>query len=206
SLLWGAASLLAVPCAIFLFFRGRALGRAVADVLIPSKVAGTRWALSFRSLTGSLFALAGVSVFFLESVLLSGSIMPEQGWVRAAMLLLLLTAGITGWKRFRRLGTDSFETLRKVVSEEVETATGESAAELLDIHTEKIKVGAGADFMGRTLSEINLRARAGVSVLCIERGGKTIMNPQADDVLEASDTLLLLGDDEQIARARALLS
>ena len=206
SLLWGAASLLAIPGAIFLFFRARALGRAVADVLIPSKVAGTRWALSFRSLTGSLFALAGVAALFFESVLLSGSIMPEQGWVRAAMLLMLLTAGVTGWKRFRRLGTDSFETLRKVVAEEVETAPDESAADLLDVHTEKIKVGPGADFLGRTLREINLRARAGVSVLCIERGGRTIVNPLADDVLEASDTVLLLGDDEQIARARALLS
>ncbi len=206
SLLWGAASLLAIPGAIFLFFRARALGRAVADVLIPAKVAGTRWALSFRSLTGLLFALAGLAALFVESLLLSGSIMPEQGWVRAAIMLLLLTAGITGWNRFRHLGAVSLATLRKVVADEVETAQDESAADLLDIHTEKVKVGEDTEFSGRTLREINLRATAGVSVLCIERGGRTVVNPRADDVLVASDTVLLLGDDEQIAKARSLLA
>ncbi|MDD4101203.1 MAG: cation:proton antiporter [Kiritimatiellae bacterium] len=206
SLLWGAASLMTIPGAIFLFFRARAFGRAVAEVLIPAKVAGTGWALSFRSMTGSLFALAGIAALFFESVMLSGSIMPEQAWARAGIVILLLTVGVAGWKQFRYFGTASLETLRKVVSEEVETAQDESAADLLDIHTEKVKVGADVDFLGCTLCEINLRARAGVSVLCIERGGKTIVNPRADDVLEASDTVLLLGDDEQIAKARELLS
>lgn len=206
TLLWVAASLMTIPSAIFLFFRARALGRAVADVLIPGKVAGTRWALSFRSLTGSLFALAGIVFLFFESVMLSGSIMPEQVWPRAVIVMSLLAVGVAGWSHFRRLGMASLETLRKVVADEVDITSDESAAELLDIHTEKVKVGAGADFMGRSLRDINLRAKAGVSVLCIERGGRTIVNPQADDVLEAADTVLLLGDDEQIALARTFLS
>jgi len=206
SLLWAAASLLAIPGAILIFFRARRLGRAVADVLIPPKAVSTGWTLSFRSLTGLLFALTGLTVLFVESVLLSGSIMPEQTWARVTMAVVLVAIGIIGWKYFRRLGTDAFATLRGVLAEEVETTPGESVAELLDIHTEKIRVGSGSEFLGRTLRDINLRAKAGVSVLSIERGDRTIVNPQASDVLETHDMVLLLGDNEQIALARKLLS
>jgi CPA2 family monovalent cation:H+ antiporter-2 len=205
TLLWGAACLLTVPNAIFLFFRSRALGWTVADALIPSKVAETRWAQSFRRFTGLLFTVAGVAALFVEMILLSGTIMPEQGWAQALVAGTLVAVGAIGWKRFRHLGAESLETLRNVLTQETETDPADSAAELLDIHTERLKIGGGSCLGGRSLREINLRAQAGASVIGIERNGKTIVNPTADEKLAEGDVLLLLGDDEQIAQARALV-
>ena len=205
-LLWGAACLLTVPIAIFLFFRARSLGGAVASALIPVKLAENLWALSFRRVTRLLFAVSGIAVLFFESVMLSGTIMPEQGWARATMGLLLLVAGVFGWKRFRRVGVESLETLRGVLTKEIETDPTESTADLLDIHTEKIKVSRISEVCGRSLRDIDLRAQVGASVIGIERHHATIVNPTAAETLEADDVVLVLGDDEQIARARKWLA
>jgi len=204
--LWGAASLLTVPNAIFIFFRARALGGAVADALIPAKVAETLWALSFRRITRLLFSVSGIAALFFESVMLSGTIMPEQGWARVLVGVTLLVVGVFGWERFWHMGAQSLETLRGVLTKEIETGPAESVADLLDIHTEKIKVGRISGVCGRSLRDINLRARAGVSVIGIERQGTTIVNPKATETLEAGDVVLVLGDDEQIEQARILLA
>jgi len=204
-LLWSAASLLAVPNAIFIFFRARALGGAVADALIPSKVAATLWALSFRRITRLLFSVSSVVVLFFESAMLSGTIMPEQGWARGLVGVTLLLVGVLGWKRFRRLGAESLETLRNVLAAEKEIGLAESAAELLDIHSERLRLGRTAAACGRSLRELDLRALAGASVIGIEREGRTLVNPTPDERLEPGDVLLLLGDDRQIAEARRLI-
>ena len=124
---------------------------------------------------------------------------------RILMGVTLLVVGVIGWKRFWRLGAESFETLRGVLTKEIETDPTESAADLLDIHTEKIEVGRKSDVCGRSLRDINLRAQVGASVIGIERAGMTIVNPKATETLEPRDIVLVLGDDEQIARARTLL-
>ncbi len=206
TLLWGAASLLTIPNAIFLFFRARALGGSVADALIPSKIASTPWAQSFRRFIALLCAVAGVVALFVETTLLSGTIMPEQGWARGVVGATLLLTGVAGWKRFRRLGAESLQTLRGVLTRETEAEPTDSAADLLDIHTEWAAVGDAGDANDRSLREINLRARSGASVIGIDRGGRTVVNPTADEKLRAGDRVLLLGDDEQIVRARALLA
>ncbi|MDD4016524.1 MAG: cation:proton antiporter [Kiritimatiellae bacterium] len=205
-LLWGAASLLTVPNAILIFFRARVLGGVVADALIPAKVAETLWALSFRRITRLLFSVSSVATLFFESVMLSGTIMPEQGWARVLVGVTLLVVGVFGWKRFWRMGAESLETLRGVLTKEIETDPTESVADLLDIHTEKIRVGRSSEVCGRSLRDIDLRARAGVSVIGIERQGTTIVNPKATETLESGDVVLVLGDDEQIEQARVFLA
>lgn len=205
TLLWGAASLLTVPNAIFLFFRARSLGGAVADAVIPSKVSATQWALSFRRMTRLLFAVSGIAALFFESAMLSGSVMPEQAWARVLVGATLLVVGVAGWSWFRRVGADSLETLRNVLTKEVETDPSDSAAELLDVHMERATVGRSAGLSGRSLKELNLRARVGASVIGIERGRHTIVNPTADERLLPDDVVLLLGDRDQLMQARALL-
>lgn len=204
TLLWAAASLLTIPNAIFLFFRARALGEAVSDAMVTGKAGAALWAQAFRRSIGLLFTAAGVTALFVETALLSGSIMPEQGWARILVGTTLLLVGVFGWRRFRRLGTESLETLRGVLTKETETDPTDSVAELLDVHTEWLRVGASADVQGRSLREINLRARAGASVVGLERNGRTTINPAADERLAAGDRVLLLGDDGQLAAARSL--
>jgi len=59
--------------------------------------------------------------------------------------------------------------------------------------------------MGLSLRELDLRARVGASVVGIDRDGRTLVNPTADERLVVGDRILLLGDDEQLAEAKLLL-
>jgi K+/H+ antiporter YhaU regulatory subunit KhtT len=59
--------------------------------------------------------------------------------------------------------------------------------------------------VGRTLGEVELRARTGVTVMAIRRSGRTVSSPGADFRLESGDDVYMLGDDAEVRLARARL-
>ncbi len=63
-----------------------------------------------------------------------------------------------------------------------------------------------ADCQGRTIAELDLRARFGCSVVGIERQGFMIPLPPPGSVLYPRDKVLLMGTNEQVNRGRAFLS
>ncbi len=71
---------------------------------------------------------------------------------------------------------------------------------------EEVRVEEGSDVSGRTLREGNLRNETGASVVSIRREGRTITNPGAAETLHAGDDVLLLGDREQVSRAKERFS
>ena len=54
--------------------------------------------------------------------------------------------------------------------------------------------------VGKTLREIDLRSKYGVSVLAIKRGHKVIVSPPADERLGASDILFIVGGNRELDR------
>ena len=65
------------------------------------------------------------------------------------------------------------------------------------------RVEAGAPLAGRTLGEAAIRQRTGASVLAILRDGEARPNPGPDERVQAGDTLMVIGDREQVGRVRA---
>ena len=51
---------------------------------------------------------------------------------------------------------------------------------------------------GKTLKELDLRKRYGITVLAIKRGEEVIVNPSARDEIREGDILLILGSEERI--------
>lgn len=64
-------------------------------------------------------------------------------------------------------------------------------AEIMNIRIEK-----GAWAAGKTLTQIDLRGRYGGSLLLIQRGAETIINPGGADRLEADDQAVVLGSPD----------
>ena len=62
-----------------------------------------------------------------------------------------------------------------------------------------------ADCQGRTIAELDLRARFGCSVVGIERQGFMIPLPPPESVLYPRDKVLLMGTMEQVQAGRAFL-
>jgi CPA2 family monovalent cation:H+ antiporter-2 len=64
----------------------------------------------------------------------------------------------------------------------------------------------GKPLLGQTLSEANLRAKTGASVIAILREGQLIANPKSMTVFQLGDRIGLIGDKEEIEAAQELLS
>jgi trk system potassium uptake protein TrkA len=53
--------------------------------------------------------------------------------------------------------------------------------------------------LGKTLGELDVRRRFGVSVLAIKRGENLIVNPMGDEKILPGDILVVLGTTEQLS-------
>lgn len=72
-----------------------------------------------------------------------------------------------------------------------------------------VEIKTPPEFVGKSLKELALRNTLDVQLIAIERkkGGKTSFNimPRADDVLEADDLLVLLGQNRHLDRIREIV-
>jgi len=75
-----------------------------------------------------------------------------------------------------------------------------------DAEITNLRVEAGAPAAGKTLADIQLRSKYGVSLLLIQRGTETIINPDGDTALQAEDQAVLLGTPEVINNIGALFN
>lgn len=67
-----------------------------------------------------------------------------------------------------------------------------------DLHLVPIEVSPDSTVVGKTLEQLEVRTRYQVNVVLIKRGTRNIVGPRAQDLLLPSDSILVLGDDEQI--------
>lgn len=65
-----------------------------------------------------------------------------------------------------------------------------------------VEVKAPPEMVGKTLLELNLRARYGISVIAFRRnnGGKTNISPVADDIVEAGDLIVAIGNNKSLQK------
>jgi CPA2 family monovalent cation:H+ antiporter-2 len=86
---------------------------------------------------------------------------------------------------------------------------GEVSAELMRAleagTTDLFRLGPGSPADGHTLRELDLRRRAGATIIAVVRDDRPIPNPGPEVTLEVGDTLVLVGSHEQVDRAMALL-
>jgi CPA2 family monovalent cation:H+ antiporter-2 len=75
---------------------------------------------------------------------------------------------------------------------------GDIAEALQTASTETLVVNADSPAVGKTIGELKLRTKTGVTVIAAARNGHTEVNPVLDFKLQAEDVLVLLGSPEQI--------
>ena len=62
------------------------------------------------------------------------------------------------------------------------------------------RVPVGPAWLGRSLAELDLQARCGVTVIILARGSDILLDPQGSEVLRAGDALIVAGRDEVLER------
>ncbi|HSB26753.1 MAG TPA: TrkA C-terminal domain-containing protein, partial [Pyrinomonadaceae bacterium] len=70
---------------------------------------------------------------------------------------------------------------------------------------EQLEVEAVSPFVGRKLSETNIRSQLNIVIVSIRRtSGEIVFNPSADATIEAGDMLIAIGNAEALAQLTAL--
>ncbi|MEE9450252.1 MAG: cation:proton antiporter [Ignavibacteriaceae bacterium] len=62
------------------------------------------------------------------------------------------------------------------------------------------------NFAGKSIGELNLRAKTGATIIAVVRKGVTVTNPSAKEILQPKDTLVITGTHQEVDIAFELLS
>jgi len=120
----------------------------------------------------------------------------------------------------KALGEDHKKILKKVGATEIinpemamaiRVAKGLSTPNILDFIPlaegfDLLQVDPPREFIGKTLKELNLRAKYGVHIIAIKElvPENFILVPPADFVIKDSDLLIMVGKDEDVKRVKGL--
>jgi CPA2 family monovalent cation:H+ antiporter-2 len=77
----------------------------------------------------------------------------------------------------------------------------EIAEALAGASTETLVISADSGAAGKTIGDLRLRSKTGVTIIAVVRDGHTDINPASELRLQAEDVMVLLGSPEQIDRA-----
>lgn len=66
----------------------------------------------------------------------------------------------------------------------------------IKVHTYRL----GAKTAGKCLSDLQVRSETGSTVVAVNRGGKSMVNPPSDYCFETGDSVLVIGDSGQLKK------
>jgi CPA2 family monovalent cation:H+ antiporter-2 len=100
--------------------------------------------------------------------------------------------------------TDGYEMFRRLPQHG--TAFCDLQSYIPDVQINTVRVGQASPFIGKTLSEVELRKKYGVTLLAIRRDKETVSNPDADTKIEANDIWIILAPPDKFAQITAVFS
>ena len=67
-----------------------------------------------------------------------------------------------------------------------------------------LEIPAPKSWIGKTLKELNIRAKLGVNIIAVESGSKTNVSPSADYQIRGEDIMVVLGDNYSLEAVQKL--
>jgi CPA2 family monovalent cation:H+ antiporter-2 len=205
--LWLAAAVLSLPMVIATFRKLQALGLLVAETRVSPSAAGERTD-AIRAVVAQVVPVAGSVALGLFVLVLSSTLLPSLNvWV----MLLAILAGIAWllWRSFIKIYAKAQVALQETLAQAPDPRPGPLPVALPSLlreaDLETITLPAASPLLGKLIRELALRTHTGASIVGIERGGASIINPGPDEELQAGDQILMLGTGAQLAAAKALL-
>lgn len=63
-----------------------------------------------------------------------------------------------------------------------------------------VELKAAKDWQGKSLKDLNIRAKYGINIMAIKQDDKVVVSPAADDVIQRDDVFVVIGKAEDINR------
>jgi CPA2 family monovalent cation:H+ antiporter-2 len=210
--LWLAAVLMALPLYTAIIRKLDALAMLLAEVGIPLTI-GAAWAQPMRLFVSRAILIGGCAGLGLLTVILSSTILPSfYTLLILAGLVILIAWQMWHWlsviysRAQNSLQDALLDTPLPDVATEFPPVDDPAASSLPGLTIQALSVPSGSPLIDQNLRQIRLRNRTGASVVSIEREGRQMMNPTPTTTLQAQDRLFLMGNPDQIAAARKLLT
>lgn len=96
----------------------------------------------------------------------------------------------------RRIGNVLTGAILETEEEEICMVFSSFADLKVKMHT--YKLGAGS--CGKAIADLNIRRTTGVTVVAVSRKGESLLNPSPSYVFEKGDSVLVIGNSEQMKR------
>ncbi len=103
----------------------------------------------------------------------------------------------------REIRAEGYEMLRGMPGKSVSKG---ALGALPDLDIATVRVPESAGCVGRTIAEMRLRQRLGVTVAAVVREAETVTNPDGAVVITAGDRLVVLGPPEKVSAVGRVLS
>ncbi|MFQ5602812.1 MAG: potassium channel family protein [bacterium] len=76
----------------------------------------------------------------------------------------------------------------------------------LALRLEEFDIGEDSSFIGKSIRDLHIRGRTGTLVIAFQRQGQPIaINPSADNVIQAGDVLIVLGNENQVEKLQQMV-
>jgi len=207
ALVWLGVMLVTAPIYLASIRKIQAMSMLIAEICVPVAASGQHGAAA-RMVIGQVFVLVSCVVMMFVTILLSTLILGSLESMLPLLLIVIVAAMLFRPILVRIYGRAQIALHETLVElPRLRAAEPKPLPELLrEAELETTEIPPGAAMIGRKLREIPLRAQTGASIVAIERAGQRLINPGPDEVLCASDRVLLLGQTDQLPAARDLLS
>ena len=183
----------------------RRLGMALSAILVAR--GDTRWHQAVRNMVRLVAYVAVTAAFFLEWAMLSLTVASGEPWACWIILALLAVIAAFGWRFFMKASRRAATRLEEALAADERLARREQDVTVTipagTVH--RIVLAEGSPAAGKSVVELNVRAKTGASVVSVVRNGETTRNIGPDWTFAVGDVLVAMGDDAQIAALRELV-
>lgn len=110
-------------------------------------------------------------------------------------------------KVLQKLGADKVVIPEREVADKIaHSLTSHNVLDFIELSSDYgiVEVPAPRAWVGKTLIELNVRAKHGVNIIAVERMEKVTVSPGADFAVHKDDILVLLGDYDALAAVQEL--
>ena len=197
------ANIFAVSLLPMVLAAAREMGDALSCLIVGD--GSQRWQAAARPLVRFVSRVTAFTLFFAELTMINVAVAPHDGnalWIAVAVIVAV---GIFGWRFFVRMGRRaSLRLSESLTAEERREGLAKTMALAMpSLHS--ITLSADSPAIGGTVVTLNIRAKTGVSVVSVSRGGSVCRHVGPEWEFQIGDTLGVIGDQAQIAALKDLL-
>jgi CPA2 family monovalent cation:H+ antiporter-2 len=208
------AALLSLPSAYLILKRIQELIDLFLSVL-GRKFALFDLAIVKNAIRNAAFIAVGIIIALNILPLLMGGLSRYSYLILGILLVAIGVVGYFFWQTIVKFQVEMEDMIRHAVLAQGEKKSRARQGKIMESLLEgirenkiidQVEIGEGSPVIGKSIAETKLRSRAGTTILSIERDGKIINNPSAQEKLMLGDIVALLGSPEERESARRILT